>query len=68
MRALAYYGKNDVRVVDKPEPRIEHPEDAIVRVTTAAICGSDLHLTTAWCPTPASATPSATSASAPSRK
>ena len=44
MKALAYYGKNDVRVVDKPRPRIEHPEDAIVRVTTAAICGSDLHL------------------------
>jgi threonine dehydrogenase-like Zn-dependent dehydrogenase len=44
MRALAYYGKNDVRVVDKPEPEILHPEDAIVRVSTAAICGSDLHL------------------------
>jgi threonine dehydrogenase-like Zn-dependent dehydrogenase len=44
MKALAYYGKNDVRVVDKPRPQIEHPEDAIVRVTTAAICGSDLHL------------------------
>ena len=44
MKALAYYGKNDVRVIDKPEPVIEHPEDAIVRVTTAAICGSDLHL------------------------
>jgi threonine dehydrogenase-like Zn-dependent dehydrogenase len=44
MKALAYYGKNDVRVVEKPRPRVEHPEDAIVRVTTAAICGSDLHL------------------------
>ena len=44
MKALGYYGKNDVRVVDKPRPRIEHPEDALVRVTTAAICGSDLHL------------------------
>jgi threonine dehydrogenase-like Zn-dependent dehydrogenase len=44
MKALAYYGKNDVRVIDKPDPRIEHPEDVIVRVTTAAICGSDLHL------------------------
>lgn len=44
MKALAYFGKNDVRVVDKPRPRLDHPEDAIVRVTTAAICGSDLHL------------------------
>ena len=44
MKALSYYGKNDVRVVTKPEPRIEHPEDCIVKVTTAAICGSDLHL------------------------
>jgi threonine dehydrogenase-like Zn-dependent dehydrogenase len=44
MKALTYYGKNDVRVVEKPRPRIEQPEDAIVRVTTAAICGSDLHL------------------------
>jgi threonine dehydrogenase-like Zn-dependent dehydrogenase len=44
MKALAYFGKNDVRIVEKPRPRIEHPEDAIVRVTTAAICGSDLHL------------------------
>ena len=44
MKALAYYGKNDVRVIDKPRPRLEHPEDAIVRVTTAGICGSDLHL------------------------
>jgi threonine dehydrogenase-like Zn-dependent dehydrogenase len=44
MKALSYYGKNDVRVVSKPEPRIEHHEDCIVKVTTAAICGSDLHL------------------------
>jgi threonine dehydrogenase-like Zn-dependent dehydrogenase len=44
MKALAYYGKNDVRVVEKPKPIIEHPEDIILKVTTAAICGSDLHL------------------------
>jgi threonine dehydrogenase-like Zn-dependent dehydrogenase len=44
MKALTYHGKNDVRVVEKPRPLIEHSEDAIVRVTTAAICGSDLHL------------------------
>ena len=44
MRALAYQGPKQVEIVDKPEPRIEHPADAIVRVTRAAICGSDLHL------------------------
>lgn len=50
MKALAYFGKNDVRVVDKPRPKIVHPEDCIVRVTTAAICGSDLHLYHAMVP------------------
>ncbi|HXH81749.1 MAG TPA: zinc-dependent alcohol dehydrogenase [Candidatus Tectomicrobia bacterium] len=44
MRAVAYYGPGALRVVDKPDPRIEHPNDAIVRVTRTAICGSDLHL------------------------
>jgi threonine dehydrogenase-like Zn-dependent dehydrogenase len=44
MRALTYLGPSRVRMTDKPEPVPEHPEDAIVRVTRAAICGSDLHL------------------------
>ncbi len=44
MRALTYEGPHRVAVRNKPEPRIEHPQDAIVRVTAAAICGSDLHL------------------------
>ena len=44
MRAMVYRGPYKVRVEDKPEPRIEHPNDAIVRVTMASICGSDLHL------------------------
>jgi len=44
MRAMTYRGPYRVRVVDKPEPEIEHPGDAIVRVTRACICGSDLHL------------------------
>ncbi len=44
MRAMAYRGAYKVRVEDKPDPRIEHPNDAIVRVERAAICGSDLHL------------------------
>ncbi len=44
MRALTWQGKRDVRVEDVPDPRIEHPTDAIIRVTSTAICGSDLHL------------------------
>jgi threonine dehydrogenase-like Zn-dependent dehydrogenase len=41
---MTYRGPYRVRVVEKPDPRIEHPRDAIVRVTRACICGSDLHL------------------------
>ena len=44
MRALKWQGKRDVRVLDVPDPRIEEPTDAIIRVTSTAICGSDLHL------------------------
>lgn len=44
MRAMVYRGPYRIRVTDKPMPRIEHPNDAIVRVQLAAICGSDLHL------------------------
>ncbi len=44
MRAVAYHGKRDVRVDTVPDPTIEEPTDAIVRVTSSGICGSDLHL------------------------
>ncbi len=44
MKALCWYGKKDVRVEDVMEPKILNPRDAIVRITTTAICGSDLHL------------------------
>lgn len=44
MRAMVYRGPYRVRVEEKEIPRIEHPNDAIVRVTTAAICGSDIHI------------------------
>ncbi|WP_134767635.1 zinc-dependent alcohol dehydrogenase [Nocardioides sp. 1609] len=44
MKAMVYRGPYRVRVEEKARPRIEHPNDAIVRVTRAAICGSDLHL------------------------
>src|SRR6185295_15048419 len=44
MRALAYFGPGKVKVIRKPDPRIEHPQDVILQVTRTAICGSDLHL------------------------
>ncbi len=44
MRAVAWHGKRDVRVDTVPDPVIEQPTDAIVRITSTAICGSDLHL------------------------
>ena len=44
MKAVVWHGKHDVRVDDVPEPQILDPRDAIVKVTSAAICGSDLHL------------------------
>jgi threonine dehydrogenase-like Zn-dependent dehydrogenase len=44
MKALVWHGKRDVRVDSVPDPKIEAPTDAIVRITSTAICGSDLHL------------------------
>jgi threonine dehydrogenase-like Zn-dependent dehydrogenase len=44
MRALVWHGKEDIRCDSVSDPRIEHPRDAIVQVTSCAICGSDLHL------------------------
>lgn len=44
MKAVTWQGKRDVRVVDVPDPKIEEPTDAVIRVTSTAICGSDLHL------------------------
>ena len=44
MRALTWHGRRDVRVETVPDPRIEESTDALVRITSSAICGSDLHL------------------------
>ena len=44
MRALTWQGKHDVRVETVPDPQIVNPRDAIIEVTSTAICGSDLHL------------------------
>ncbi|MFA4927599.1 MAG: zinc-dependent alcohol dehydrogenase [Patulibacter sp.] len=44
MRALTWHGKRDVRIDTVPDPTIQHANDAIIRVTSSGICGSDLHL------------------------
>lgn len=44
MRALTWHGKHDVRVDSVPDPKIVNPRDAIIQITSTAICGSDLHL------------------------
>src|SRR5499426_3427768 len=44
MKALVWHATNDVRVERVPDPRILNPRDAIIKITTSAICGSDLHL------------------------
>jgi len=46
MKAVTWQGRGDVRVADVPDPTIEQPTDAIVRVTSSGLCGSDLHLYT----------------------
>lgn len=51
MKALCWRGKEDVRVENVPDPKILNPRDAIVRITTTAICGSDLHLYDGMIPT-----------------
>ncbi|MFC7908117.1 zinc-dependent alcohol dehydrogenase [Streptomyces nigra] len=44
MRAVTWQGKRDVRVENVPDPRIEEPTDAVIRITSSGLCGSDLHL------------------------
>jgi threonine dehydrogenase-like Zn-dependent dehydrogenase len=44
MKALRWHGKGDIRCETVPDPQIEQPRDAIIKVTSCAICGSDLHL------------------------
>ena len=51
MKALCWYGTNDVRVSRVPEPKVLNPRDAIIKVTLTAICGSDLHLLDGFIPT-----------------
>ncbi len=51
MRALCWYGRKDVRVETVPDPTIINPRDAVIKVTSTAICGSDLHLYDGYIPT-----------------
>ena len=51
MKAVCWYGKHDVRVEDVPDPKILNSRDAIIKITSTAICGSDLHLYNAYIPT-----------------
>jgi threonine dehydrogenase-like Zn-dependent dehydrogenase len=51
MKANRWYGKHDMRVEEVPDPTIEEPRDAIVRITLSAICGSDLHMYDNYIPT-----------------
>jgi threonine dehydrogenase-like Zn-dependent dehydrogenase len=51
MRALTWHGRHDVRVDTVPDPKIVNPRDAIIKITSTAICGSDLHLYDHYIPT-----------------
>jgi threonine dehydrogenase-like Zn-dependent dehydrogenase len=51
MRANCWYGKHDMRVEQVPDPKILNRRDAIVKITSTAICGSDLHLYNGFMPT-----------------
>ncbi len=51
MKATCWYGKQDVRVIDVPDPKLLNKRDAIVKITSTAICGSDLHLYNGFVPT-----------------
>src|SRR5436189_4139204 len=51
MKALCWHGTNHVQIDNVPDPKIEQPRDAVVKITSTAICGSDLHLLDGFMPT-----------------
>ena len=51
MKATCWMGRNSVEVQNVPDPTILNERDAIVRITSTAICGSDLHLVDGYVPT-----------------
>ena len=50
MKAATYHGTRDIRVETVPDPKIQDPNDVIVRITKSAICGSDLHFYRGYVP------------------
>jgi threonine dehydrogenase-like Zn-dependent dehydrogenase len=68
MKALCWHGKKDIRCDTVPDPKIEEPRDAIVKMTSCAICGSDLHLFGGFIPAWSPATSWATSSWAKSSR
>ena len=50
MKALCWYGAHKVRVDNVPDPVLVNPRDAIIKITTTAICGSDIHLYDGYIP------------------
>ncbi|UJH91060.1 alcohol dehydrogenase catalytic domain-containing protein [Antarcticibacterium sp. 1MA-6-2] len=51
MKALVWHGRNDVRIDNVPDPKIQDPGDIIIKITSTAICGSDLHILDGLVPT-----------------
>jgi threonine dehydrogenase-like Zn-dependent dehydrogenase len=51
MKAVCWFGPKDIRVEEVPDPHLINPHDAVVRITSTAICGSDLHLYNGYIPT-----------------
>ena len=51
MKALCWHATGDVRIDTVPDPTIQDPRDAVIKITTTAICGSDLHLLNGFQPT-----------------
>ncbi|MGL4622363.1 MAG: glutathione-dependent formaldehyde dehydrogenase, partial [Chroococcidiopsis sp.] len=51
MKAVCWHGEKNVKVDTVPDPKIANPRDAIVKITSTAICGSDLHLYNGFIPT-----------------
>jgi threonine dehydrogenase-like Zn-dependent dehydrogenase len=51
MKAVCWFGKDDIRVENVPDPQIINPRDAVVKITSTAICGSDLHIFDGFIPT-----------------
>lgn len=49
MKAVVLYGVGDIRIEDVPEPKIQDPTDAIVKLAASAICGTDLHFIRCTC-------------------